>query len=69
MAFDERLRAEIARRGQVHVAVEIVRDRMLSLVPARSFDPRVAIVDTPHADRQSLTEVAENDLEAGMAIE
>src|SRR4029453_15251542 len=46
----ERPRPEIARRGQVHVAVEIVRYRMLSLVPAESFDPRVAIVDTPHTE-------------------
>src|SRR5437762_10430751 len=41
--IDQRLRAEIARRGQEEVGVEVVADFLLRLVLRRRLDPAVAM--------------------------
>src|SRR4051812_1751886 len=66
---DQRLRAEVARRGGVEVGVEVVDDLVLRLVLVPPLHPRVAVVDAPHAVRQAFAHVAEHDLDLGVLVE
>src|SRR6185369_15446337 len=47
--IDQRLRAEIARRGQEEVGVKVIAYLLFCLVLRRRLDPAVAMIDAPHA--------------------
>src|SRR5215207_5962558 len=67
--IDQRLGAEIARRGQEEVGVEILADLLLGLVFRRRLDPAVAVIDAPHAVGQAFAHVTQDDLESRMCPE
>src|ERR1700745_3467191 len=47
--IDQRLRSEIARRREIEVGVEIIRDLLLCGVLRPRFHPGVTVVDSPAA--------------------
>ena len=66
---DQRLGAEVARRRDVEVLREIIGDPALGRITMPVLDPGVAVVDPPHAERQSLAHVAEHDRKLRVRVE
>ncbi len=67
--IDQRLRAEVARGGQVEILVEIVAQLALRGVALGHVHPGVAVVHAPHVVGQAFAEVAQDDPEAGVPVE
>src|SRR5262245_903743 len=55
---EQRLRAEVARGGEVEVVAEVVAELLLRRIARRGPGPRVSVIDPPDAVGQSLAEVA-----------
>ncbi len=66
---DERLSTKVARSRQPEVRAKVLGDRLFGRIVRLHLDPCVSIVDTPHAVRQSLAHVTENDLQARVLVE
>lgn len=65
----QRVRLEVAGRGDVDVLVEVLSDCLLAVKTEWLLAILKPMVDAPHVKRNVLAQVAENDLQLGVTVE